>query len=44
MDPKALEKAFELYPEVKVVVLVHLYGVPAKRMILKISVTNMVLC
>lgn len=30
MDPKALEKAFELYPEVKVVVLVHLYGVPAK--------------
>ena len=30
MDPKALEKAFELYPNVKVVVLVHLYGVPAK--------------
>lgn len=30
MDPIALEKAFELYPEVKVVVLVHLYGVPAK--------------
>ena len=30
MDPAALEKAFELYPEVKVVVLVHLYGVPAK--------------
>lgn len=30
MDPKALEKAFELYPDVKVVVLVHLYGVPAK--------------
>ena len=30
MDPKALEKAFELYPEVKVVVLVHLYGTPAK--------------
>ncbi len=30
MDPKALEKAFEIYPEVKVVVLVHLYGVPAK--------------
>lgn len=29
MDPKALEKAFELYPNVKVVVLVHLYGVPA---------------
>ena len=30
MDPVALEKAFELYSEVKVVVLVHLYGVPAK--------------
>lgn len=30
MDPVALEKAFELYPEVKVVVLAHLYGVPAK--------------
>ncbi len=30
MDPKALEKAFELYPDVKVVILVHLYGVPAK--------------
>lgn len=30
MDPEALEKAFEIYPEVKLVVLVHLYGVPAK--------------
>lgn len=30
MDPVALEKAFELYPEVRVVVVVHLYGVPAK--------------
>jgi len=30
MDPLALEKAFELYPEVKVVVLVNLYGTPAK--------------
>ena len=30
MDPAALEKAFELYPEVKVVILVHLYGTPAK--------------
>ena len=30
MDPEALEKAFELYPEVKIVVLVHLYGTPAK--------------
>ena len=30
MDPKALERAFELYPEVKVVVVVHLYGTPCK--------------
>ena len=30
MDPKALEKAFELYPEVKVIVAVHLYGTPCK--------------
>ena len=30
MDPVALEKAFHLHPEVKVVVLVHLYGIPAK--------------
>lgn len=30
MDPVALEKAFQLYPEVKVVVAVHLYGTPAK--------------
>ena len=30
MDPVALEKAFELYPEVKVIVVAHLYGVPGK--------------
>ena len=30
MDPKALEKAFEIYPEVKVVVVAHLYGTPGK--------------
>lgn len=30
MDPKALEKAFEIYPEVKVVVIVHLYGTPCQ--------------
>ncbi len=30
MDPKALEKAFEIYPDVKVVVLANLYGTPAK--------------
>lgn len=30
MCPKALEKAFEKYPKPKAVVVVHLYGVPAK--------------
>ena len=30
MDPVALEKAFEIYPEVKVVVVAHLYGTPGK--------------
>ena len=30
MDPKALAKAFELHPEVKVVVIANLYGTPAK--------------
>ena len=30
MDPKALEKAFEKYPQAKVVMLAHLYGTPAK--------------
>ncbi len=30
MDPKALEKAFSQYPEAKAVVVVNLYGVPAK--------------
>lgn len=30
MDPKALERAFQKYPDVKVVVLAHLYGTPAK--------------
>lgn len=30
MDPVALEKAFEIYPEVKIVVVAHLYGTPGK--------------
>ncbi|RGK37425.1 aminotransferase DegT [[Ruminococcus] lactaris] len=30
MDPVALEKAFEIYPDVKVIVVVHLYGTPGK--------------
>ncbi|MCR5502609.1 MAG: DegT/DnrJ/EryC1/StrS family aminotransferase [Lachnospiraceae bacterium] len=30
MDPEALEKAFEKYPDVKAVLMVHLYGTPAK--------------
>ena len=30
MDPDALERAFELFPDVKLVVVAHLYGTPAK--------------
>lgn len=30
MSPEALRKAFEIYPEVKLVVLVNLYGTPAQ--------------
>lgn len=30
MDPEALEKAFEKYPQAKAVVLAHLYGTPSK--------------
>ena len=30
MDPIALEKAFEIYPDVKFVIVAHLYGTPGK--------------
>ena len=30
MDPVALEKAFDIYPEVRLVVIAHLYGTPGK--------------
>jgi len=30
MCPKALERAFDLYPEVKLIVIAHLYGTPGK--------------
>lgn len=30
MDPAALKKAFELYPDVKLVVVAHLYGTPGR--------------
>lgn len=30
MDPEALKKAFEFYPDTRLVVLAHLYGVPGK--------------
>ena len=30
MDPVALEKAFEFYPDVKLIVVAHLYGTPGK--------------
>ena len=30
MDPVALEKAFEMYPDVKLIIVAHLYGSPGK--------------
>ena len=30
IDPVALEKAFEIYPDVRLVVIAHLYGTPGK--------------
>ena len=30
MDPVALEKAFEIYPDVKLIAVAHLYGTPGK--------------
>lgn len=35
MDPVALEKAFEIYPEVRLVVIANLYGSPSKMEELK---------
>lgn len=30
MDPEALERAFQIYPDVRLVVIAHLYGTPGK--------------
>ncbi|MBE6084928.1 MAG: aminotransferase DegT [Selenomonas ruminantium] len=35
MCPEALEKAFELYPDVKLVIIAHLYGTPGKMQQIK---------
>lgn len=35
MNPDALRKAFEIYPDVKIVVLVNLYGTPGKMQEIK---------
>lgn len=35
MSPEALEKAFEIYPDVRLVVIAHLYGTPGKMEELK---------
>ncbi len=35
MSPAALEKAFEMYPDVRLVVIAHLYGTPGKMEELK---------
>lgn len=41
MDPVALEKAFEIYPDTKVVVIAHLYGTPGKINELNSIIKNM---
>ena len=43
MDLVALEKAFEIYPDTKVVVIAHLYGTPGKVDQLNEIIKNMVL-
>ena len=40
MSPEALEKAFELYPDVRLVVVAHLYGTPAKMDAIKTICAN----
>ena len=30
MDPQSLQRAFEIYPDVKLIVIAHLYGTPGK--------------
>lgn len=35
MDPIALEKAFEIYPDVKLVVMAELYGFPSRVDLIK---------
>ncbi len=35
MDPQALEKAFSLYPDTRLIVLAHLYGTPGKMQEIK---------
>lgn len=40
MNPTVLEKAFEIYPDVKLIVMAHLYGTPGKLAKLEGSLTN----
>ena len=40
MSPEALEKAFEFYPDVRLVVIAHLYGTPGKMEELKAICNN----
>jgi len=35
MDPAALEKAFEIYPDVRLIVVAHLYGTPGKMDVIR---------
>lgn len=40
MSPEALEQAFCIYPEVRLVVIAHLYGIPGKIDKLKKNLSN----
>lgn len=40
MCPEALEKAFELYPDVRLIVIAHLYGTPGKMEEIKTIADN----
>ena len=43
MDPNALEKAFQICPDVKLIVVAHLYGTPEKLRRLELLLISMVL-
>ena len=40
MDPVALEKAFEFYPEVRLIIVARLYGTPGKMEEIKLGISE----